>query len=74
MPEDFVTKCKSCGADIIWIKYKDKAHPINAKPKKVFTTVEDEFGKILWWEYISGWESHFSSCHQSNTWRKKGKV
>ncbi len=78
-----ITKCKSCGAEIFFIEYKGKSHPINAKPRKVFIP-EDAFSNslfywkptaesdtIYWREIINGYESHFSTCPQAKDWRKK---
>jgi hypothetical protein len=64
-----IVKCKSCGADIFWIKYKEKNHPLNAKPKKVFVASEFPDGTV--WSFRSGYESHYSSCPQASSWRKK---
>jgi hypothetical protein len=66
-----IVKCRSCSADIFFITYKDKKHPVNAKPKKVFISQEDEFGNTMYWELVNGYESHFSSCPNSDFWRKK---
>lgn len=66
-----ITKCRSCRAEIFFIKYKGKPHPVNAKPKKVFVSEEDEFGNVFCWELVNGYESHFSDCPQADSWRKK---
>lgn len=67
-----LTKCKSCGADIFWIKYQGKQHPTNAKPKKVFI-VENVDGKTKW-TFRGGYESHFATCPQAKDWRKDEKI
>ena len=64
MPE--IVKCKSCNADIFFIKYKDKFHPVNAKPKKVF--ISNEWGA---WFFVNGHESHFSNCPNAAQHRRK---
>lgn len=64
------TKCRSCEADIFFIKYKGRPHPVNAKPKKVFIPVE-VVGEETKWNFKFGYESHFSNCPQVNAWRKK---
>ena len=37
-----MSKCKSCNADIIWIKtINNKNHPVDAKPVKVWIDGDD---------------------------------
>jgi len=76
-----ITQCRSCKADIIWIKLNSgKMHPVNAKPKKVFIpyfihdavhAVTDK--KKAHWKIKMGYESHFATCPDSNRWRKDKK-
>lgn len=66
-----IQNCRSCKAEINWIVYKGKSHPIDAKPVKVFTAVEDEFGNHRYWEYVNGYTSHFVTCPDAEKWRKK---
>lgn len=73
MPKVGIVKCRTCKADIFFISYKGKKHPVNAKPKKVFVADEDEFGNVNFWELVNGYESHFSSCLQADSWRKDKK-
>lgn len=72
MPEHVITKCKSCGADIIFIKMNGKPHPVNAKPKKVFVNLNKGWAAACW-VFDNGYESHFSSCPQAKQWRSKCK-
>ena len=59
-----MTKCKSCGAEIEWIKTKaGKSMPVNAKAMTVIT----EDGEVITNVRLS----HFSSCPDANGWRKK---
>lgn len=61
-----ISKCKSCGASIIWIKTATgKAHPLDAKTEKKW--VFDGGG----WITVSAYTSHFGSCPQSKQWSKK---
>ena len=58
-----VKKCRSCGADIYWIKMQSgKFNPVDIKKQVIVT----ESGEI-----VSGYISHFSTCPQSMKWRKK---
>lgn len=67
-----IVKCRSCKANIFYIKYKGKAHPINAMPRKVFVPVgENKFGSVSSWELMYGYESHFATCPDAAKWRKK---
>lgn len=72
------TKCKGCGAEIIFIDYKNKKHPVNATPRKVFVKLNTEydsnfpdgkfdFGYVL----TEGFESHFATCPKAKDFRKK---
>jgi len=57
------TKCKSCGANIVWIKTAaGKSMPCSEKLLTVITAT----GSV-----IRGRESHFASCGQAKDWRKK---
>ena len=64
------TKCKSCDADIIWIKTKKgKFHPVDAKPKKLW--VQDQYsvefnGMML----VDCYESHFATCPNADKHRR----
>ena len=56
-------KCRSCGADIVWIETaKGKSHPCDPGLKTVLTP-EGIF--------LKGNESHFKSCPDADLWRKK---
>ncbi len=57
------TDCKSCGADIVWMKtMKGKNIPVDAE------TVGDMEAEIFDPDTM---ETHFSTCPDSNSWRKK---
>lgn len=58
-----MAKCKSCGAEIVWITtINGKSMPCNAEK----TTIVTEDGKT-----ITGHISHFATCPQAATFRKK---
>lgn len=60
-----MSNCRSCGAEIKWIKTKaGKDMPVNAKAM----TVVSEEGEVITNVRLS----HFSSCPQANQWRKNG--
>jgi hypothetical protein len=54
--------CRSCGAEVVWVK--GERHSMICNPK-VFTVITDQ-GIV-----IQGRESHFSTCPQAAEWRKK---
>jgi len=57
-----MSECKSCNADIVWIKYNGKNHPIDAKPKKLFVMMDDPQDGSASWELTDCHESHFATC------------
>ena len=58
-----MSTCKSCGAEIIWIKtLGGNAMPCNLDKKTVVT----EGGQV-----VTGRTSHFATCPEANKWRKK---
>jgi ketosteroid isomerase-like protein len=61
-----MTTCKSCSAEIIWIKTKaGKSAPIDAKAIKVFVKSGDG------WILEVGHQSHFATCPNADQHRKK---
>jgi len=65
-----IVTCKSCGAEIIFINYKDKFHPVNAKPRKIFFNLNKGW-EAACWVFDEGYESHYSSCPDADRWRKR---
>jgi hypothetical protein len=56
-------KCRSCGADVIWIRTKaGKAMPCNPKRYVITTAAGDS---------ISGYVSHFANCPRAREHRRK---
>lgn len=84
-----MSKCKSCGAEIIWIKMKSgKAAPCNPQKityRNILTapgnggiTLVTPDGRIARGEYdptsdVFGYESHFATCPAAAAYRKRGK-
>lgn len=83
-----MSKCKSCGAEIIWIKTKSgKAMPCNAQKIAYRNTLPatgggitlvTPDGRITRGEYdptsdVFGYESHFATCPAAAAHRKRGK-
>ena len=82
-----MSKCRSCGAEIKWIKMASgKSMPVDAKPisfvlthpgeEKALTLVTDE-GKIARGYYDpsgdkTGYTSHFATCPNAESFRKRG--
>jgi len=64
-----ITKCRSCNADIFWIEYKGKKHPVNAKAILGFIKIHIT-GK---WVMEKSWISHFATCPDAQKWRNKKK-
>jgi len=65
-------KCKSCGAEIEWIKTKaGKNAPIDAKPVKVYIEAPDLIGHENRWILISAFTSHFATCPDADKFRRK---
>lgn len=65
-------KCRSCGAEVIWVKTaKGKSMPLEAcAPSEGNIRITDNvavYGQKGSGPYIS----HFSTCPQAGDWRKK---
>ena len=86
--EDTMSRCRSCGAEILWIKMKSgKAMPVNAQAVpywerpgaagKVVTSagevVSCEFTGEARTVHTMGYISHFSTCPNANKHRKGSK-
>jgi hypothetical protein len=58
-------KCRSCQAEIIWVKTKSgKVMPCDPLLES-FITAD---GRVMF-----GYKSHFSTCPDANSWRSKNK-
>lgn len=57
-------KCRSCQADIHWIKSKKTGKPIPCDPEILRIITEDGRVEI-------GFRVHFATCPQAKEWRKK---
>ena len=69
MAKEPISKCRGCGADIIWIEtHEGKKMPVDAKPKAGFT--KDFVGN---WKHTLLHESHFATCPQAGKFRKGKK-
>lgn len=60
-------ECRSCGAKIFWLKQEleGKFHIANP-PKKLFVLNQKGFFQLE-----DCFESHFTTCPQASSWRKK---
>ena len=64
------SSCKSCGADVYWLKQIDgKDVIVDTDPVKVFVEVASE-GPQRVYSLRIGYQSHFSSCPDAAQWRK----
>ena len=70
-----VVKCRSCKADIIFIKHGKKFHPVNVNPKKLFVFIKEYYDLMESgaWQLVDAYESHFATCPDAAKWRKDGK-
>lgn len=60
---DRKTHCLSCGAEIVWLKtIAGRSIPCNAKK----VAIVSDAGKVLF-----GRVSHFATCKDAESWRKK---
>lgn len=74
MSERKTSKCNRCGAEIIWIEYLGTKHPVDAKPKRGFIFIEDEYGNDIGSvEMAAIHESHFATCPEADKLPGKGK-
>ena len=63
-----MSKCKSCGAGIIWVKMESgKAMPLDAKETLLWKPVREGMSPIQ----VKGHQSHFSTCPNADSHRKK---
>lgn len=59
-----VLQCRSCGADMIFIKSALNGKNIPCNPNKISVITPD--GKLVW-----GHVTHFAECPQADQWSKK---
>lgn len=60
-------KCKSCGAEIVWVKMSGGAlMPVDAKPKSMVIVNETNMDGYV----IMAHTSHFATCPNANSHRK----
>ena len=58
-----MSKCRSCGLDVTWIRLKSgKMNPVDPGYKTIIT----DLGEV-----VKGRESHFATCPDSEYWREK---
>lgn len=84
-----MTKCKSCGAEIIWIKMASgKNMPVDAKPISYqiavpgatgARTLVTPNGRVVSCFFdpgsdLKGYTSHFATCPNANQHRKRGQT
>lgn len=74
-----MSTCKSCHAEITWIKTPaGKPHPLNAAPVKVwvptFAGYFERTGQgeraVQSWRLVDGYTSHFATCPNAEAHRK----
>lgn len=56
------SKCRSCGAPIIWLKLNGRPHPCETKQLVIVTDRGD---------LARGHESHFATCPHAKDWRQE---
>jgi len=63
-----MSQCKTCKAEIIWIKTPaGKSDLVDAKPQQVWVME----GRTSW-KLVNGYTSHFATCPQASQHRRKG--
>lgn len=65
---DDMAQCASCKAEILWITYNGKKHPVDAKPKKGFILTPDLIDGVRA-VYAEIHESHFATCPDADKFR-----
>ena len=60
-----MSQCKSCGAEIIWIEFNGKPHPLDSNSR--FGFYKDIVGN---WQSQRINESHFATCPNADQHRK----
>jgi hypothetical protein len=61
------SKCKSCGAEIVWVKTASGAlMPVDAKPKSMVIVTE----AYMTGQVVMAHTSHFATCPNANSHRK----
>lgn len=78
-----MSKCRSCGAEIVWRLSEETGAMLPCNPTEVLMTegdtrkLIDRRGKVITkassydLEFGPLLESHFSTCPQANKWRRK---
>ena len=63
-----MANCRSCGAEIIWVKMESgKAMPLDKKEIVLFRPVREGIAPIQ----VKGHQSHFATCPNADKHRKK---
>lgn len=63
--------CRSCGAAIVWFELASgKRHPFDGEPVYVSTEL-DESNRLVGVVDTSVTSSHFATCPDAATWRRK---
>ena len=61
-----ITKCRSCGADIVWlVTQRNKMIPVDAD------SIADKEAEVFDPEQMT---THFATCRDADKWRKKRKI
>ena len=68
-----MAECRSCQAEITWIKLRPmmKAHPVNATPTKVIVLGDVRSDGNPVGKMVDGYVSHFATCPQAGEWRTR---
>lgn len=67
-----MAKCKSCGAEIVWVTTTNgKKMPVDMKPKTILIPVAMD-GISVAYRAVVGHESHFATCPNADQHRRSG--
>ncbi len=68
-----MAECRSCQAEVKWIKLRPmmKPHPVDPTPTKVIVLGDVSSGGNPVGKTVDGYVSHFATCPQADEWRTR---
>jgi hypothetical protein len=69
------TACRSCGAPVRWVNLNGRPHPVDAAPHPAGNLAEVPGAPVPSVTVVGrgagAWQSHFATCPDAHTWRKR---
>ena len=67
-----MAQCRSCGAEIVWVRMvkSGKANPLDAKPE-MRVVITTKIGEDQYAEVVATYVSHFATCPNAKQHRKE---